>query len=251
MNKLSGAKEYRYWIQRLKNALDQARPEHGRKLIAYLDTLTENMVNQQSELSQETDHISWIKELIVEKEDDEKKGRTPEATLDSFNRDLWAVLVAKCENEAIHKVNSAEQGEGLWAYIRVHQWFNKTTELGKMSRVIDSMRPEACKHEHEIAAAIEKWERNYRRIIEEDKADPLPERCRMTAIKCLLVGEIKRHVTLREDELDTYQQLSDVVMKYAVNRRIEKERGNIAMEVDAAMDNDDADQIGIRDQSTQ
>ena len=104
------------------------------------------------------------------------------------------------------------------------------------------MRPEACKHEHEIAGAIQKWERNYRRIIEEDKAEPLPERYRMTAIKCLLVGEIKRHVTLREDELDTYQQLRDVVMKYGVNRRIKKESGNIAMEVDAAMDNEAADQ---------
>ena len=123
----------------------------------------------------------------------------------------------------------------------MHQWFNKTTELGNMSRVIDIMRPEACKHEHEIAAAIEKWERNYRRIIEEDRAEPLPERYRMTAIKCLLVGEIKRHVTLREDELETYQQLRDVVMKYAVNRRIEKERGNTAMEVDAAMDTGDTD----------
>ena len=58
---LSGPKEYRYWNQRLKNALDQARPEHGRKLIAYLEKLTENMVNQQGELSQETDHTSWIK----------------------------------------------------------------------------------------------------------------------------------------------------------------------------------------------
>ena len=64
----------------------------------------------------------------------------------------------------------------------------------------------------------------------------------MTAIKCLLVGEIKRHVTLREDELDTYQQLRDVVMTYAVNRRIEKERGNIAMEIDAAMDSENIDQ---------
>ena len=58
----------------------------------------------------------------------------------------------------------------------------------------------------------------------------------MTAIKSLLVGEIKRHVTLREDELETYQQLRNVVMKYAVNRRIEKEKGNIPTEADAAMD---------------
>ena len=91
---LSGPKEYRYWNQILKNALDQARPEHGRKLITYLETLTENMVNQQSELSQQTDHTIWIKELIGEREDDEKKERTSETILDSFNRDLWAVLVA-------------------------------------------------------------------------------------------------------------------------------------------------------------
>ena len=77
---LSGPKEYRYWNQRLKNAIDQARPKHGRRLITYLETLTENMVNQQSELSQETDHTSWIKELIGEKEEDEKKTRTPETT---------------------------------------------------------------------------------------------------------------------------------------------------------------------------
>ena len=108
-----------------------------------------------------------------------------------------------------------------------------------MTRVIDIMRPEPCKHEHEIAGAIEKWERNYRRIIEEDKAEPLPDRYRMTAIKCLLVGEIKRHVNLREEEIETYQELRNIVMKYAVNRRIEKERGNDPMEVDAALDPDD------------
>ena len=90
------------------------------------------------------------------------------------------------DGEALHKVNSAAQGEGLYAYIRVHQWFNKTTELGKMNRVIDIMRPEACKQEHEIAAAVERWERNYQRIVDEDSAELLPEIYRMTAIKSLL-----------------------------------------------------------------
>ena len=68
-----------------------------------------------------------------------------------------------------------------------------------------------------------------------------PERYRMTAIKCLLVGEIKRYVTLKEDELDTYQQLRNVVMKYAINREIEKKRSGNAMDIDAAEDyNDEA-----------
>ena len=108
----------------------------------------------------------------------------------------------RCEGEAIRKVNPAEQGEGMWGHIRVHQRFNKTTELGKMSRAIHIMRPEACKQEHETAAAVEKWERNYRHIIDEDKAEPLPRRYRTTAIECLLMGGIKRHVTLEGEWVD-------------------------------------------------
>ena len=154
------------------NAMDQARPKYRRRLMNILENITENMVNNQEELSERQGHTEWIKEIIEEKQEDSKEDKIPDDDISSFNRDLWAVMVDKCEGEAMHKVNSAEQGEGMWAYIRVHQWFNKTTELGKMSRVIDIMRPEACKHEHEIAGAIEKWERNYRRTIEEDKAEP-------------------------------------------------------------------------------
>ena len=92
-----------------------------------------------------------------------------------MNRDLWAVLVDKCESEALQKANRAGQGEGLFAYIRARQWFNKATELGRTNRLIGVMRPEACKHEHEIAGAIEKWEEKYRRVMEEDGAEELPE----------------------------------------------------------------------------
>ena len=77
LSKLTGPKEYRYWNQRFKNALDQARPDHGRKLIGYLETITENMVNNQKELSTGTDTTSWIRELIGEKEDDAGTTRTP------------------------------------------------------------------------------------------------------------------------------------------------------------------------------
>ena len=94
-------------------------------------------------------------------------------------------------------MTSALQGEGLRGFIRLHQWFNKTTELGKTNRIIDVMRPDACKREHEIASAVERWEERYRRIMEEDGAEELPESYRKTALKCLLVGDIKRHVELK------------------------------------------------------
>ena len=172
LGKLANAKEYRYWNQRLKNAMDQARPRYGRRLMTWLEGISEKEVEEAGETSSSDDHNEWVMEIIMGKVRDEDK--ITEEDIRSGNRDIWAVLVDKCEGEAIHKVNSAEQGKGLWAYIRVHQWFNKTTELGKMSRVIDIMRPEPCKHEHEIAGAIEKWERNYRRIIEKIRRNHYP-----------------------------------------------------------------------------
>ena len=56
MNNLSGPKEYRYWNQRLKNAMDQARPKYGRRLITLLEGITEKMVNNQEELSEKEGH---------------------------------------------------------------------------------------------------------------------------------------------------------------------------------------------------
>ena len=75
LNKLSGAKGYRYWNQRLKNALDQARPEHGRIIIGILDGITEAMVNNQGELSESEVTTNWVMELIEEKQQDEDKDK--------------------------------------------------------------------------------------------------------------------------------------------------------------------------------
>ena len=44
---------------------------------------------------------------------------------------LWAVLQAKAEGEALQKDSAVKDGEGLWACIKMHQWFMKTTDLGK------------------------------------------------------------------------------------------------------------------------
>ena len=86
-----------------------------------------------------------------------------------LNRELWAVLEAKAEGEALSKINSGTQGEGLFAFVRMHGWFNKTTDLGKTNRRIDVMKPAQCKHAWEVAAAVETWEEKYRRLKDEDK----------------------------------------------------------------------------------
>ena len=97
-----------------------------------LESITEKTVEQQRELSQETRVTGLITEIIAEKVNDgDGDSKIDEEVAAAFDRKLWAVLIDKCEGESVHKVNSAEQGEGMWAYIRVHQWFNTTTELGK------------------------------------------------------------------------------------------------------------------------
>ena len=62
----------------------------------------------------------------------------------------------------------------------------------------------------------------------------MPQKYRMTALKCILCGDIKKHIELREDDLKTYEQMREIVMKWAVPKRIEKERGHVPMDIDQA-----------------
>ena len=54
--------------------------------------------------------------------------------LKDLNRDLWAILQAKAEGEALLKASAVKDGEGLWSYVKMHQWFMSTTDLGKTIR---------------------------------------------------------------------------------------------------------------------
>ncbi len=67
------------------------------------------------------------------------------------------------------------------------------------------MKPNQCKHEWEVASAVEAWEREHEIMQQED--EPLPDVYQMTPIKCILVGDIKKHVELREEEFDNMNTL--------------------------------------------
>ena len=93
------------------------------------------------------------------------------------------------------------------------------------------MKPDQCKHEWEIAAAVEKWEEQHHALSQEPGEEKLPDAYKITALKCLLLGDIKRHVELKEEDLKTYDQIRSYIMAWAVNKRIEKERGHAPMEL--------------------
>ena len=153
LGKMKEAKEYRSWNLKMRNAFDQARATHGKKVLTWLETVTEKAIDEEQENDPTLSSLEWIKEIYKRNTVAKYSGISDEA-FEGMNRDLWAVLIEKCENEAMQKVSSTLHGEGMKAYVRLHQWFNKTTELGKTNRIIDIMRPDACKHDYEIANAI-------------------------------------------------------------------------------------------------
>ena len=144
--------------------------------------------------------------------------------MEDLNRDIWSILDAKSELEAQGELKSVPQGEGLMAFVRLHQWFIRTTDQGQNQRRSAIMHPGQCKHEWKIASAIEEWEEKYRILITEDKESELPESWRITSMKEILCGDIKKHVEMQCQDVKSYDELRGTIMKYAVAKRIEKDR---------------------------
>ena len=65
----------------------------------------------------------------------------------------------------------------------------------------------------------------------------MPDSYKMTAIHGILCGEIQKSVEHREKELQSYDELRNTVMKWAINKKIEKERN-------ARGDPKDCDEMG-------
>ena len=112
---------------------------------------------------------------------------------------MWAIPSAKAEGEAEQKMDGHNQGEGLWADLRIHLWFTRTTAQGRSIRRAAIMNPPRCKHEHEIPAAIEKWDERYRTLKKDDRELELPDSYKMIALQGILCGEFKRALSTEKE----------------------------------------------------
>ena len=56
--------------------------------------------------------------------------------LEKLNADLRAVLDLRAQDKSqvADKLNGVKEGEGCWAYIRIHKWFIQTAELGMVDK---------------------------------------------------------------------------------------------------------------------
>ena len=96
------------------------------------------------------------------------------------------------------------------------------------------MNPDPVKNDWELSTAIEKWEDKYLTITEDLQEEGLPDADRMAAVRRKLTGDIKRHVELESTKITTYQQLRSTIMKWAIGRKLERERKSDDMDIGAA-----------------
>ena len=61
-------------------------------------------------------------------------------------------------------------------------------------------------------------------MVQENGEEELPETYKMAALRQLLVGDIKRHVQLREEDLRVYADLRQCVMRWALTKKLERDR---------------------------
>ena len=224
VGKVTDAKRYQQWNKKMKNALEQTR-EQSRGMLEVVEKMSEEEVIQHNVNNDGFTCGESIIELMMVKSgtaDEEKEWWKGIAK--TLNRDMWAILCSKAESEAEETMDGCNQGEGLWAYLRIHLWFMRTTAQGRSVRRAAIMNPARCKHEHEISGAIERWEERCRNVQKDDKELELPDSWKMTALHGILCGEIQKNVEYREKEFSTYDELRSTVMRWAINKKIEKER---------------------------
>lgn len=145
IGQMQDGKTYRILNRKMKNALDQIRP-NTRSALEHLETITEQSVNEQALLNPRNRIAEVIIELFEIKVPNVLDHGMTREILEEVNRDLWSIINAKAvdKSEAMGKIKAIHQGEGLWACIRIHQWLSKTTDQGKNNRRMMVMMPEPC-----------------------------------------------------------------------------------------------------------
>ena len=73
------------------------------------------------------------------------------------------------------EVGELQPTEGIWAYINIHLWFTRTRDQGRSMSRAATMDPTKCQREHEMSAAVERWEERYRTIKEDAREIVLPD----------------------------------------------------------------------------
>jgi len=238
----SNKSEFRVWNERLKIAFNQTR-KSARKVLDWASDVTTNAVSREA---YEVEELNKNTNGELDKH----------MQYDTFSEDLFSVLYEKCEGDALLKVQSVDMSseeKGLVAYKAIHAWFTQTTGLAISHRMQYIMSPPRAKKDEDIAQAVEKWERE---VTELERLEPedgkLTWGMKITALKLIITDKIKEHVDFKETEMRSkgiksetlYKQMKEEIMRWAVQKRLEKTRSKDDMEIGEMQDGVEATWTG-------
>ena len=106
LSKLTDAKMYRQWNRKAKNAIEQTRP-NGRQVLEMLELITETDVTNASVRNPGSSKRDVITDIYLARF--ATKYPDLETSIEEINRDIWSILDAKSEGEALGKINSVAQ----------------------------------------------------------------------------------------------------------------------------------------------
>jgi len=154
--------------------------------------------------------------------------------------ELYSILARYTTGEAAALVKSTKnERDGVEAYGRMHESFNKKT-MGRMFRIQrECMYPKEVKDLSKLKGAILEWEQKWKKMMEEINDDKvkIPELWKMSALMEMIPKDLKEHMLLKMDEVgDKYEVLREKIIVYA-NNKVETGRkaGPVPMEVDEVL----------------
>jgi len=205
---------YKEWHTKFVNVFSQVRP-------GIRDVLRE--------IEKHKDEAWTEQDFDIAMHDDRYRDKYEE-----WCQDMWWVLVEKTTGEALLRVRTVENGNGMEAYRRLHNWYGKQTDMGLAELRQRVIRPVQAKREEDIANCIEEWQES---MMELRRVDPdykeLPDAYQIAALRGMLTGKYKDHIDMKLAVRDyDKDELLAEVRRYAALKRREMKNSN-AMEVDA------------------
>ena len=144
---------------------------------------------------------------------------------------VYNYLVRNVTGEAMGIVRSVESGDGVEAWVKLHQKYSQRTMSRMMRVLMECMYPKEAKAQ-ELTQAILKWEMKWNTMMKDQPAGTqIPELWKMAALMRMCPKEIKHNIELSWDAIDEkYSVMREKVIMWATNAA-EKAGGAVAMDV--------------------
>ena len=142
---------------------------------------------------------------------------------------IYNHLVKNCSDEAFGIVRSVESGDGVEAWVKLHQKYSQRTMSRMMRVLMECMYPKEVKGP-ELVQAILQWELKWNQMMKDQPGGTnIPELWRMAALMKMCPKEIKHNIELSWDTIDEkYSVMREKVVMWATNAA-EEEGGTVGI----------------------